>query len=133
MEFVESLTVTARTQEDSQAAVEIALPTWNSSFLPADEHSASLRQSIPSLSGGKDALPFEAEPCIRMLPARLCHRNYGPLGGKGSVLSSMVSRNANSMIWSSELLKRSGSVPPPVRCRTSDSTVIRFSAAPLCI
>ncbi len=70
LEFAQPLTVTARTEEDFKAAVEIALLAWNLSFLPADERSTFLRQSIHPLSGGKEDLPFEAEQCIQMLLTR---------------------------------------------------------------
>lgn len=70
LEFAEPLTVTARTEEDFRTAVEIAILAWNLSFLPPDERSTFLKQSIPSLSGGKDALPFETEQCIQRLLAR---------------------------------------------------------------
>ncbi len=70
LEFAEPLTVTARTREDFEAAVEIAILAWNLSFLPPEERFTFLKQSMPSLSCGKDALPFEIEQCIEMLLAR---------------------------------------------------------------
>lgn len=70
LEFAEPLTVTVRTEEDFEAAVEIAILAWNLSFLLPDDRSTFLKQSIPSLSGGKNTLPFEVEQCIQMLLAR---------------------------------------------------------------
>jgi len=70
LEFAEPLIVTARTQEDFKAAVEIAILAWNLSFLPADERATFLKESISSLSGARNDLPFEAEQCIQMLLAR---------------------------------------------------------------
>jgi len=70
LEFAQPLTATARTEEDFKTAVEVAILAWNLSFLPADERSAFLKKSIPSLSSGKDAPLFETERCIQMLLAR---------------------------------------------------------------
>ncbi len=69
LEFADPLVVTARTEEDFHNSIEIAVLAWNLSFLPADEQSTFLRESVTPLSG-REELPFEAEQCIQMLLTR---------------------------------------------------------------
>ncbi len=69
LEFAEPLTATARTEEDFHNSIEIAILTWNLSFLPADERSTFLKESMTPVSGKED-LPFEIEQCIQMLLTR---------------------------------------------------------------
>lgn len=70
LEFAEPLTTMTHNAEDFATAIEIALLAWNLSFLPADERSTFLKESMGTQPNGRDALPFEAEQCIQMLLAR---------------------------------------------------------------
>jgi hypothetical protein len=67
LDFAKPLTAATRTEEDFRTAVEVAILSWNISFLPADERATFLRKSMGALLGGKDDLPFETEQCIQML------------------------------------------------------------------